>query len=62
MEKTIPDVFPETAPGSFLFVPEMGRYVCSSFHPYQWDLNYANPAVFNDMRRTCCFWPTGAST
>ena len=49
MEKTIPDVFPETAPGSFLFVPEMGRYVCSSFHPYQWDLNYRNPAVFNDM-------------
>lgn len=49
MEKTIPDVFPETAPGSFIFVPEMGKYVCSSFHPYQWDLNYRNPAVFNDM-------------
>ena len=49
MEKTIPDVFPATAPGSFLYVPEMGKYVCSSFHPYQWDLNYKNPAVFNDM-------------
>ena len=49
MEKTIPDVFPATAPGSFLYVPEMGKYVCSSFHPYQWDLNYRNPAVFNDM-------------
>ena len=49
MEKTIPDVFPETAPGSFIFVPEMGKYVCSSFHPYQWDLNYRNPAVFHDM-------------
>ena len=49
MEKTIPDVFPETAPGSFIFVPEMGKYVCSSFHPYQWDLNYNNPAVFHDM-------------
>lgn len=49
MEKTIPDVFPETAPGSFIFVEEMGKYVCSSFHPYQWDLNYRNPAVFNDM-------------
>ena len=49
MEKTIPDVFPETAPGSFIFVPEMGKYVCSSFHPYQWDLNYHNPAVFHDM-------------
>ena len=49
MEKTIPDVFPETAPGSFLYVEQMGKYVCSSFHPYQWDLNYRNPAVFNDM-------------
>lgn len=49
MEKTIPDVFPETAPGSFLYQKEMGKYVCSSFHLYQWDLNYRNPAVFNDM-------------
>lgn len=49
MEKTIPDVFPETAPGSFLYVPQMGKYVCSSFHPYQWDLNYKNPVVFNEM-------------
>ena len=49
MEKTIPDVFPETAPGSFLYVEQMGKYVCSSFHPYQWDLNYRNPVVFNEM-------------
>ena len=49
MEKTIPDVFPETAPGSFLYQEQMGKYVCSSFHPYQWDLNYRNPVVFNEM-------------
>ena len=49
MEKTIPDVFPETAPGSFLYCEEMGRWVCSTFHPYQWDLNYKNPDVLNDM-------------
>ncbi len=48
-EKTVPDVFPQTAPGSFIWVEEMQKYVCSSFHPYQWDLNYRNPAVFNDM-------------
>ena len=48
-EKTVPDVFPQTAPGSFIYVKEMGKYVCSSFHPYQWDLNYRNPVVFNDM-------------
>lgn len=49
MERTIPDVFPETAPGSFIYQEQMGKYVCSSFHPYQWDLNYRNPAVLNDM-------------
>ena len=49
MEKTIPDVFPETAPGSFIYQEDMKKYVCSSFHHYQWDLNYRNPAVFNDM-------------
>jgi amylosucrase len=49
LEETIPDVFPETAPGSFIYVDEMKKYVCSSFHPYQWDLNWRNPAVFNDM-------------
>ena len=48
-EKTVPDVFPQTAPGSFIYVEEMGKYVCSSFHPYQWDLNYRNPAVFGGM-------------
>ena len=42
-------MFPATAPGSFIYQEEMKKYVCSSFHPYQWDLNYRNPAVFNDM-------------
>ena len=27
----------------------MHKYVCSSFHHYQWDLNYRNPVVFNEM-------------
>ena len=48
-ERTVPDVFPQTAPGSFIWVEEMQKFVCSSFHPYQWDLNYRNPVVFNDM-------------
>lgn len=48
-EKTVPQVFPNTAPGNFIFCNEMGKYVLSSFNPYQWDLNYKNPAVFNAM-------------
>lgn len=48
-EKTVPQVFPNTAPGNFIFCKEMGKYVLSSFNPYQWDLNYKNPTVFNAM-------------
>lgn len=48
-EKTVPQVFPNTAPGNFIFCEEMGKYVLSSFNPYQWDMNYKNPAVFNEM-------------
>ncbi len=48
-EETVPQVFPQTAPGNFTWCEEMGKVVMTTFYPYQWDLNYANPAVFNDM-------------
>lgn len=48
-EKTVPQVFPTTAPGNFTWLPEIGHYVMTSFYPYQWDLNYRNPRVFNEM-------------
>ena len=47
-EKTIPQVFPTTAPGSFTELAD-GSVVMTNFYPYQWDLNYANPKVFRDM-------------
>ncbi|MCX4324315.1 MAG: alpha-amylase family glycosyl hydrolase [Lachnospiraceae bacterium] len=48
-EKTVPQVFPTTAPGNFTWLPDAGHYVMTSFYPYQWDLNYQNPRVFNEM-------------
>lgn len=48
-EKTVPQVFPESAPGNFTYNEEMKKVVMTTFYPYQWDLNYANPVVFNDM-------------
>ena len=48
-EKTVPQVFPTTAPGSFTWLVDCRQVVMTSFYPYQWDLNYANPVVFNDM-------------
>ena len=50
-ERTLPEVFPDTAPGNFTQVPGLG-WVWTSFHEYQWDLNYANPAVFRAMLGT----------
>ena len=48
-EQTVPQVFPTTAPGNFTWCPEAGQVVMTTFYPYQWDLNYANPAVLRDM-------------
>ena len=48
-EKTVPQVFPTTAPGNFTWREECQKYVMTSFYPYQWDLNYSNPVVFNEM-------------
>ena len=48
-EQTMPQVFPTTAPGNFTWCPEVNKVVMTTFYPYQWDLNYNNPTVFNDM-------------
>lgn len=48
-EKTVPQVFPTTAPGNFTYLPELNHFVMTTFYPYQWDLNYKNPVVFNEM-------------
>lgn len=48
-EATVPQVFPTTAPGNFTWLPQCGHHVMTTFYPYQWDLNYGNPRVFNEM-------------
>ncbi|MCI5649727.1 MAG: alpha-amylase family protein [Fusicatenibacter sp.] len=48
-EKTCPQVFPTTAPGNFTWLDDIKKHVMTTFYPYQWDLNYANPVVFNEM-------------
>ncbi|TDG13986.1 alpha-amylase [Seongchinamella unica] len=55
-EETMPEVFPETAPGNFTFDEEMGKWVMTVFNEYQWDLNYSNPAVFIEMMDVILFW------
>ena len=48
-EKSLPEIFPTSAPGNFTFNKKMGRWVMTVFHDYQWDLNYQNPEVLASM-------------
>ena len=48
-EAHLREVFPETAPGNFTYVESKRAFVWTTFYAYQWDLNYANPAVFAEM-------------
>lgn len=56
LETTMPEIFPESAPGSFTWNKEAGKWVMTVFHNYQWDLNYTNPAVLVDMLDTIFFY------
>jgi amylosucrase len=55
-EETMPEVFPENAPGNFTFDETMNKWVMTVFNTYQWDLNYSNPAVFIEMLDIILFW------
>jgi amylosucrase len=55
-DKSMPEVFPESSPGNFTWVPEIQKWVMTVFHNYQWDLNYRNPAVFLEMLDTVFFY------
>lgn len=55
-EETMPEVFPETAPGNFTWDPTLGKWVMTVFNHYQWDLNYNNPSVFTEMVDIILFW------
>ena len=48
-EQTVTQVFPTTAPGNFTYLSDCDQVVMTSFYPFQWDLNYRNPMVLNDM-------------
>lgn len=51
-EAHLEQVFPSTAPGNFTYVPAMDGWVWTTFYPFQWDLNWANPEVLLAMLDT----------
>jgi len=57
-EQNLREIFPDEHAGAFTFFPNLfqnGGWVWTTFHSYQWDLNYANPAVFNRMAEEMLF-------
>ena len=48
-EVNLREIFPDEHPGAFVFHKDLDRWIWTTFHSYQWDLNYANQAVFNNM-------------
>lgn len=55
-DEKMPDIFPESSPGNFTWNEEMGKWVMTVFHSYQWDLNYINPVVFREMLENILFY------
>ncbi|MEI2825504.1 MAG: alpha-amylase family protein [Dermatophilaceae bacterium] len=45
-EQTLPEVFPDFAPGNFTFDQDLQGWVWTTFNEWQWDVNWANPDVF----------------
>lgn len=54
-EESLPEVFAEDHPGAFTYHPGMRKWVWTTFHTYQWDLNYENPEVFTRMAEEMLF-------
>ncbi len=59
-ERTLREIFPDEHSGAFSPLPEgeglrVRGWVWTTFHSYQWDLNYANPMVFNRMAEEMLF-------
>lgn len=58
-ETTLPEVFPDFAPGNFTWDPDVGEgqageggaggWVWTTFNTYQWDLNWSNPDVLAEF-------------
>ncbi|NHC46256.1 alpha-amylase family protein [Motilibacter aurantiacus] len=45
-EETLPEVFPDFAPGNFTWDEELRGWVWTTFNCWQWDVDWSNPDVF----------------
>jgi len=54
-EKTLPEIFPDFAPGNFTWNDAANAWVWTTFNEYQWDLNWANPEVLYEFVELICW-------
>ncbi|MFX0537559.1 alpha-amylase family protein [Ornithinimicrobium sp. Y1847] len=54
-ERTLPEVFPDFAPGNFTWDEELEGWVWTTFNSYQWDLAWENPDVFCELADVILF-------
>lgn len=54
-DATLREIFPDTRRGSFTWVDDIKQWVWTTFHNYQWDLNYSNPDVFRAIASEMLF-------
>ena len=54
-ERTLREIFPTERRGNFTWYSDIERWLWTTFHSYQWDLNYSNPAVFRAMAEEMLF-------
>ena len=47
-EATLPEVFPDFAPGNFTWDEDLQGWVWTTFNEFQWDVNWSNPAVLRE--------------
>jgi amylosucrase len=54
-EQTLPEVFPDFAPGSFTWDDEVAGWIWTTFNSWQWDLDWSNPDVLYEFAAIILF-------
>ena len=54
-EATLPEVFPDFAPGNFTWDDALQGWVWTTFNEWQWDLDWSNPDVFAEYAEIVLF-------
>ncbi|MBW3084465.1 Amylosucrase [Austwickia sp. TVS 96-490-7B] len=48
-EQHLSQIFPDSDPGNFTWDDDLNAWVWTTFHSFQWDLNWSNPDVLVEM-------------